>query len=132
VRADARRANFRHTGRGGGVFAHFDLWRRSRRSHVFRGGLFSLPDQTFDTAKIPTFSGTVISAVVPTIPPEHRPTRSLAGYQILFEPVWEDVPHDPFLTRHLYGSLFVIVAEWDLTEVEQMILRMVERERGTR
>jgi hypothetical protein len=32
----------------------------------------------------------------------------------------------------LFGSLFVVVAQWDLTEVERMVLAMIERQGGTR
>lgn len=132
VRADATRVFYRHVGRGGGMFARFDLYGKSRRRNIIDGGMISIPDGTFDESQIPKFSGNQIGAVTPTIPPAHRPRRGLTRHHILFEAEWRDVPHDPFLVRHLFGSLFVVVAEWDLSEIEQTVLRMVERYGGTR
>jgi hypothetical protein len=38
--------------------------------------------------------------------------------------VWEYVPHpDPILLKRLSGSLFVVLAAWDLTELEQKVLK---------
>jgi hypothetical protein len=65
-----------------------------------------------------------IRALVPLIPPQYRPKFKLLNYHILFEPEWEEVPpKDPFLCKHLGGSLFAILAAWDLTEVERMVLK---------
>lgn len=64
-------------------------------------------------------------AVVPTIPPGVRPRWNLANYHILWEAVWEPVPPtDPLLLRRLQGAapLYVILAQWDLTELERSIL----------
>jgi hypothetical protein len=83
--------------------------------------------------------------VVPQVPPQHRPTRKvtgwgapgadgvalfderqvevpLAGYHLLFEAHWSDVPVDPYLLRHVAGTVYSIVAEWDLTPVEVAVL----------
>lgn len=60
------------------------------------------------------------SAIVPLIPPALRPARALHRYFILFEAVWEpNPPTDPALIRHLIGDLWVVVATWDLTELER-------------
>lgn len=62
-------------------------------------------------------------ALVPLIPPQHRPKFKLSGYHILWEAEWQNVPPvDPFLLRHLGGALYVVLAQWDLTEVEQSVL----------
>lgn len=79
----------------------------------------SFPDSVFpETNKQRT-----LKSVVPAIPPQFRPAASLAGYHILWEPVWESVPSDPILLKHLQGSLYVVLAQWDLTPLEQAILR---------
>lgn len=60
-------------------------------------------------------------ARVPIIPPGLRP-KSLAHYSILFEAEWDHVePVDPFLLQYLAGSLYVVLAAWDLTPIEAAI-----------
>ena len=62
-------------------------------------------------------------AVVPQVPPRHRPKRRhLQGYFVLWEAEWQKVPVDPILLRHLTGPLYVVLAAWDLTEVERAVL----------
>lgn len=66
-------------------------------------------------------------AQVPTIPPQFRPTGSLTEYHILFEAVWERrPPYDPMLLKQIGAAdslLFVVLAAWDLTPIEQAVLR---------
>lgn len=69
-------------------------------------------------------------AQVPSVPPAHRPKGHLgkggvlSGYRILFEAVWvRQPPKDPLLLRHIGGPFYAVLAEWDLTELEQSILR---------
>ena len=63
-------------------------------------------------------------AVVPAIPPRLRPKGSLARFHLLWEiEDWEDVPGDPLLLRHLHGTLYAVLAQWDLTKLEQAVLR---------
>lgn len=61
-------------------------------------------------------------AVVPLIPPNLRPARGLNRYCILWEAEWGTVPADPMLIRHLHGSLYVVLACWDLTALERAVL----------
>jgi hypothetical protein len=63
-------------------------------------------------------------AIVPHIPPEHRPRRGLANYHILFEAVWtKEVPVDPMLLRRIgKGDTWLVCAAWDLTDVERAVL----------
>lgn len=64
-------------------------------------------------------------AIVPLIPPQFRPGPSmLKKYFILWEANWETVPKDPALLKHLSGNLYSVVATWDLTPVEQAVLRI--------
>lgn len=63
-------------------------------------------------------------AQVPMIPPAHRPKGALSGYRILFEAVWiRQPPVDPLLLRHIDGPFYVVLAAWDLSDVEQAVLR---------
>ncbi|MFN7948356.1 MAG: hypothetical protein U0Z53_23595 [Blastocatellia bacterium] len=60
---------------------------------------------------------------VPHIPPSVRPRFSLENYHILFEVQhWQEYPIDPFLLRRIDGMLFVVEAEWELTELEAALL----------
>lgn len=62
-------------------------------------------------------------ALVPSIPPRFRPKGALENYHILFEAEWQAIPpKDPMLLRHLTGSLYVVLACWDLTELERAVL----------
>jgi hypothetical protein len=62
-------------------------------------------------------------AMVPLIPPNLRPTETaLRNYHVLWEAEWEAVPTDPMLLRHLHGSLYAVLAVWDLTPLERAVL----------
>ena len=61
---------------------------------------------------------------MPLVPIDLRPKRGLANYHILWEAIWQNVPPvDPLLLRRVGpGDLWIVVAAWDLTEVEQAAL----------
>jgi hypothetical protein len=61
-------------------------------------------------------------AVVPLIPVHLRPQTALDAYHILWEADWQAVPRDPMLLRRLGGDLWIVVAAWDLTEVERAVM----------
>lgn len=64
--------------------------------------------------------------VVPIIPPAHRPAASLHRFWLMWEVAedgWEEVPIDPALLKRLNATTFAVLAVWDLTEVERMVLR---------
>lgn len=68
-------------------------------------------------------------ALVPLVPPEHRPGGHLRNYTLLWEVErWQEIKDDPkasmdpYLLRQVFGDLYVIVAQWDLTEIEKAIL----------
>jgi hypothetical protein len=61
-------------------------------------------------------------AVVPLIPVHLRPQTAIAAYHILWEADWEAVPTDPMLLRRLGGDLWIVVAAWDLSEVERAVM----------
>lgn len=74
-----------------------------------------------------------INASVPIIPPALRPKQPQA-YHILWEvDNWvagrttPEQSRDPLLVKHLASWFFVIVAEWDLTEVERQVFRLSNR-----
>lgn len=63
-------------------------------------------------------------AQTPLIPPSLRPKGSLEGYHILWEAVWErQPPVDPLLLKHIDGPFYVVLGAWNLTPMEQAVLR---------
>lgn len=62
-------------------------------------------------------------AVVPIVPAPLRPKHHLRNYHILWEAEWGPVvPKDPALLKQLHGDLYVVLAVWDLTPLEQAVL----------
>jgi hypothetical protein len=64
------------------------------------------------------------SAMVPHIPPDIRPKRGIENYHVLFEAVWRpEPPIDPYLLRRMGKTdFFVVLAAWDLTEIERAVM----------
>lgn len=63
-------------------------------------------------------------ATVPIIPIHLRPKRGLQNYHVLWEAEWNRLPpRDPYLLRRIgKADLWLVVAHWDLTEVERAAL----------
>jgi hypothetical protein len=68
-------------------------------------------------------------AMVPLVPPEHRPRQHKAGAgdplascHIVWEADWNSAPRDPALIRHIVGDLWTLLATWDLTELERLVI----------
>lgn len=58
--------------------------------------------------------------VVPLIPVHLRPRTALENYHILWEAEWKRiVPRDPYLLRNIGGDMWLVLAAWDLTDVER-------------
>lgn len=67
--------------------------------------------------------GEWVRALVPSIPAHIAEGRDLDEYFVLWEAEWEDeLPTDPWLLRHIGGTLFVVVAHWNLSEAEKALL----------
>lgn len=70
------------------------------------------------------------TAMVPLVPPRHWPPRATAlrSYVTLWEVddwAWTRQPappRDPALLRHIGGDLYAVLATWDLTELERLVL----------
>lgn len=113
MRADVRECWWSASGDGGGRFATQRPRGRDARTIV-------LPPDTFPRRNQP-WHGT---AIMPTIPLHLRPKRGLANYHVLWEAEWTKIPPvDPMLLRRIgKGDLWLVVAAWDLTPVEQAAL----------
>ena len=63
-------------------------------------------------------------AMLPLIPIHLRPRQALESYHVLWEAEWEPIPpRDPYLLRRMgKADLWLVVAAWDLTDVERAAL----------
>jgi hypothetical protein len=123
--------------KGDGSATFWQDWpKRGRGGRTAWHRLVNLPRGTLPDALRPTHQGTRVSwatrelrAVVPLIPANLRPAAGLNRYVVLWEADWEEVPVDPMLLRHAHGSLYVVLAAWDLTSLERAVLagRLTER-----
>lgn len=64
---------------------------------------------------------------VPVIPPILLPeSKSLDGYYVLFEVTeWnvQPIPEDPYFLKRINANAFVVLGEWDVTDVELAVMR---------
>lgn len=94
-------------------------------TNAFWGGwcksaVIELPLSTFPFPRGTSYDA---RAVVPTVPINLRPKGDLKGYHILWEAEWGPVaPVDPLLLKIIRWPLFAILAQWDLTPLEQAVL----------
>lgn len=65
-----------------------------------------------------------LQAPVPIIPPKALPNKLTEDYYILWEvDEWKLVPPtDPWLLKRITKTLFVVLAGWDLTELEKAVM----------
>ena len=92
-------------------------WEDGRRAT--KTGTFRFPRDYF-----PLHLREEIRARVPLVPPALRPKACLQRYTLLWEADWENAPGDPYLLRRVTQDLFVVLAQWDLTEIERSVLEM--------
>jgi hypothetical protein len=105
-----------------------DWWRNERRRLNFAQESFAFPEESFPTyvhdGKRYRHDRSEHRAMTPIVPIHLRPKRGLENYHVLWEAEWERVvPKDPYLLRRIgKGDLWLVVAHWDLTEVERAAL----------
>jgi hypothetical protein len=84
-----------------------------------RASSIRLDSNIFPEFELPSF----LRSAVPHIPANLRPQFKLSNYHILFEvQKWEEYPVDPFLLKRIVGNLYIVIAEWELTELEASLL----------
>lgn len=110
ARADERRIECRITAQGEATFEPPGNCRS--RSRVFRvQGLVGAREWKRG------------EGIVPLIPVYLRPKHSLSHYHILWEAEWSRVyPVDPYLLRRFGTDAWVVVAAWELTDVERAVM----------
>jgi len=66
-----------------------------------------------------------LETIVPKIPASLRPKGKLENYYVLWEvEKWKMVPPvDPYLLRRINDNMFVVVAGWNLTELERAVMK---------
>lgn len=111
------------------AFTDADAWSSSKANSVhvqerfFKdNGFACLTDYSWrNENKYPRISS--VRALVPSIPPNLRPDGDISKYHILWEAEWKKAPpKDPILLSKVTDTIYIVVAQWDLTEVEQMVL----------
>ncbi len=140
VRADFKQVFLRLHHDGSGVMAGSQEFAERNRIKVRAGkARIELPPNTFARVNPATGMGwgydhfwNTHRAPVPIIPPQYRPADAYANYHLLWEvDTWTRIaPKDPLLLRQITGSIFAIVAQWDLTELERAIMNAALRSSG--
>lgn len=126
VRADAQTVSFRHHWRGNNQcrFIGYVGQKEIESNHtIFSTTLFGQKINDDWRRAQDIWEIGQYRAVVPFVPPRFRPAK-LEEYFIMWEPIWKKVPPapDPFLLKPLGSGLFAVVAQWDMTPLEQSIL----------
>lgn len=129
--ASWKKITFKKQSLGAGYFGQ-DQWSGGKSESV------SLPSGTFPDWKMeaaPTeynpdrkeIVREAIQTKVPIVPAVLLPdSLSLNGYYILFEvDKWNEVPValDPYLLKRINANAFVVLGEWDVTDVELSVMR---------
>lgn len=130
AQATAKHCHIRRLRNGSLVMSNnedMSSWRGRNRRLTFAEDTFNFPADSFPVAswdKTRRLSDTEHRAQIPIIPVHLRPKRGLPNYHILWEAEWEKVvPRDPYLLRRIgKADLWLVVAHWNLTEVERAAL----------
>jgi hypothetical protein len=111
---------------GGATMKSSDNWRAKSNTLHFANASFAFPRDSFPWGwdRKDRANRSDHKALLPLIPIHLRPKRGLANYHLLWEAEWQPVPpRDPFLLRRIgKADLWLVVAQWDLTEVERAAL----------
>ena len=126
-RADIPKLFFRKRDTGSGRFEMEEGWdRKGWKSDI------ELPQETYGVhwprAENSQWQilNEMIKTKVPRVPIEMMPDGDLKNYYILWEvKEWENIPDakDPLLLKRISQNLFVILGTWDVTPLEQSIMR---------
>jgi len=107
------------TSSNGRVCFHHEGNPKSNETRYF----IQLPEGTLPQEEGTTSCRWEARAMVPPVPPALRPADQIGNYHVLFEAEWQRVaPKDPALLKHLGGDLYVVLAIWNLTDLERTVL----------
>ena len=140
VRADFKQVFLKLRHDGSGVMAGTQMYAERDRVKMKAGtARIEFPPATFTTDDPATGHHWPYShwydphsAPVPPIPPQFRPADAYANYHILWEvEEWKRIaPKDPLLLRRVTGQIYAIVAQWDLSDLERLIMDASLRRSG--
>lgn len=130
ARADLKKVYFHKEAMGAGCFAKKENWYDAADNVRLPSGTFKQWEMTEtdpnDKWSRPKIVRQSLVSKVPLVPAHVMPSGKLDNYYILFEVVqWDDVPvaADPYLLKRINANAFVVLAEWDVTPIEQAIMR---------
>jgi len=124
ARADFKRVYFHKQDDGRGFYSDSVStygWRKDK--------IVDLPENTFDDWMRDENGYSIkeprrLETKVPIIPPQFLPRGKLSNYFVLWEVKdWKAVPKDPILLKRLTNNLFAVLAVWNLTPLEQAIIK---------
>lgn len=124
IRADATECFARWSGNDL-IFADRDDWAVNRGALVGQHSVRVPVAGDEMPSRVARKTWTAGRTMVPIVPPRHRPRPNrLRRCHILWEvESWTWVPpEDPALLRHIRGNLWAVLAQWDLTELERLVL----------
>lgn len=102
------------------------FWRENNRQTRFGQETFIFPAESFPMGwdNKSRSDRSEHKAITPPVPAYLRPKRGLENYHILWEAEWKKIPpRDPYLLRRIgKADLWLVVAAWELTEVERAAL----------
>ena len=98
----------------------YGLWERNHWNRYFKG--FIKIRDILDKRKSPA----LIVTQAPDVPPSLMPNSTKGYYKLWEAEEWEVrpiPPPDPLLLKRIEGTrLFIVVAAWDLTKLEQLVM----------
>lgn len=123
VKASAGTVYFFKKEKGAGKFTENSYRHNSHKTDLW------LPQNTFPEFKLDEGESSIewaspLRTKVPIVPPQFLPKGSLDNYYLLWEVEdWEIMPKDPLLLKRITKNLFAVLGCWDLTPLEQSIMR---------
>lgn len=137
AQAHLKQVYFHKRENGAGVFTELRNSWTGRKADV-ELPITTFPDWRDKNGVVPerfwTIEERTVTTNVPIIPAHLMPTGKLNNYYILWEvDEWSPIAtvSDPFLLRRVNDNTFIVLASWDLTDVEKIVLRGIrEWERG--
>jgi hypothetical protein len=106
----------------------FDRYNTSVEDVAIRNTMPKIPDKEFLNVTWEGDKEKRWTAPVPVIPASIRPSKyskQWTNYYVLWEVEnWKpEPPKDPYLLRRLTRNMFVVVAGWNLTELERAVMK---------
>ncbi len=133
TQAHRKQAGFRKEAGGGGIFSSRTTgWNWQERVIDVRLPAETFPEWKDKKGEVPNYASEIerrdIVTKAPIVPAHLMPQGKLENYYLLWEvDEWTAITKavDPFLLRRINANTFIVLASWDLTEVEQIVMRGV-------